>query len=250
MGKRLIRELKQYIRCLWPYMIALVVMGALACLIVLLDRNPIEATGTVTAIGLFIITGIIFAVRGIVHGYKAFCKSLASEKEESSQPINQFLWVHICAFIIFIVVTALLMLGLVSAFAWEYVGQMFLSLNTNWGYFLEFLLYAAIFTVTVYIVPIAMIVANRLGKRKSLVLSIGLFTLFCCFATIVPEVLFLIHDASTNVRSALATVIALLVIFVFVDIWLYVLTFRTLKTELNNTPQDKGENRNEYTKDV
>jgi len=237
-GKNLLHELKQYIRCLWPYAIALVVMGAVACLVVLLDRNSVEATGSMSAIGLFIITGILFVIRGVAHGYKAFSKSLTLEKTERTQPINQFLWTHICAFMIFIVVTALLLLALVSTFAWKFVGQIFLSLNTNWGYFLEFVLYTIIFTVTVYIVPLAMITAKHFSNRKKLVFSVGIITLIFCAVTTVPEALFLIHDTSTDVQLALATVISLLVIFIIVNIWLYLLTFRKLKTEFHNISND------------
>lgn len=235
MRKRLLHELKQYIRCLLPYAIAFVFMGAVACLFVLLDRNPVEMSGSMAAVGLFILTVILFVVRGLVHGYKAFSKSLTSEKWDRTQSINRFLWTHIGAFVIFIAVTALSVLAVVAIFAWEPVKQLFLSLNTNVGYFIEFVLYAAIFTLTVFIIPIAMISANRFRKRKKLAYSVGIITLFFCVVTIVPEVLFLIHDASTDVLSALATVISLLVIFALVDIGLYILTYCTLKTELYNT---------------
>jgi len=233
--KTLLHELKQYIRCLYPYAIALVVMGAVACLCILLDRNPVEATGFMTAVGLFILFMILFVVRGLAHGYKAFYKNLTSEKENKTQSINQFLWTHIYAFIIFIAVTALLGLAFVSTFAWESVGQLFLSLNTNWGYFLEFVLYTAIFAITIYIIPISMIAVSHFRKRKKLAFSVGIITLFFCVVSVVPEVLFLIHDTSTDVQSVLATVISLLVMFTFVDIGLYIMTYYTLKTEFHNT---------------
>ena len=50
-GKILARELKQYIRRLWPFLLGYIVMSVLTCLVVIFDSNPIEATGTVTAIG-------------------------------------------------------------------------------------------------------------------------------------------------------------------------------------------------------
>ena len=235
-GKQLLHELKQYLRRLWPYAIAVVVMSALARVIVVFDRNEVEATGLVAGIGLSIMVALGFLVRGFLHAYTSFSKNLTArtEKAEDGQSVEKWLLVQFLAFMIFIAVTALLFLVCVSVFAWNMVGQMFLSLKTEWPYFLEFLPFAAITSVTVYLMPIAHVVASRFGKHKKLSLSVAVIVLFLCFPAIVFEVQLLMHEPSTDMVGVWASVITLLVIFVAADIWTYLLTRRTLKTAVDD----------------
>ena len=238
--KTLARELIQYIRRLWPYGIALGVMSAVACIVVQTDRNPVEATGTITAIGFFVIAALAFVVRGLVHTYISFYKSLSTDKIDSSASLVSFLWVQILAYVIFILLTALFILGGVSAFAWKSVGQMFSAFATDWPYFLEFLLYLIIITATIYIIPITWFTAFRLGKQKTLSLIIGIVTLFLCFGTIVIEILLLIHSPSTDMPLAWATILTLFAVFIIVDIVMFLLTYRTLKIIFNKKQDDNN----------
>ncbi len=235
-GKQLLYELKQYMRRLWPYAIAVVVMSALACVIMVFDRNEVEATGPMVAIGFFIIVAFAFLVRGVTIAYISFSKSLALKLEKAGdlQSVNQWLWAKICAFLIFIFATALLLLSCVCAFAWKSVGQMFLSLRTEWPYFIEFLLYTLIVSVTLYIIPIACIVASRFDKHKNIAVSVGIIILFVSTVTLVFEIQLLMHEPSTNMTGVWASVITSLVISIIVDIVMYLLTYRTLKAAFEN----------------
>ncbi|MDE7095438.1 MAG: hypothetical protein K2O23_03020 [Anaeroplasmataceae bacterium] len=233
LGKNLLRELKQYVRRLWPYLIALVVMSVFTCLIFLLDKNPFECNASITALAFFVITALTFVVSVFIHAYVSFSKSL--EPTETEQPnFKQFLWTHILAFMLFVIFTALLMLACVSVFAWEQVGKMFLALNTDWIYFIEFCIWLIIVTVTVYVIPVMWIVAFRYGKNKKLSLSIGIITLLTFIFPIVLEILLLIHSSSTDMPSVWATLITLLTIYALVDIAMYLLMRRTLKTAFRN----------------
>ena len=238
-GKNLMRELMQYIRRLLPYALALVIVNIFACLIILFDQNPIEATGTVTAIAFFVIAALVFVVRGLVHAYTSFHKSLTDETD-SPTSVASFLWVQILAFVIFILCATLFIFGGVSAFAWKSVGQTFSAFATEWPYFLEFLLYLLIITVTIYIIPITWCTAFRFGKHKALSLIIGIFTLFLCFGTIVIEILLLIHSPSTDMTSAWAAILTLLAIFIIADIVMFTLTYRTLKIALRKEQDENN----------
>ncbi|MDE6656214.1 MAG: hypothetical protein K2J85_04400, partial [Anaeroplasmataceae bacterium] len=162
-----------------------------------------------------------------------FYKSLEPTKTEQSN-FKQFLWAHILAFMIFVIFTALLMLACVSIFAWEQVGKMFLALNTDWIYFVEFCIWLIIVTVTVYIIPVMWIVAFRYGKNKKFSLSIGIITLLTFILPIALEILLLIHSSSTDMPSVWATLITMLTIYILVDITMYLLLHRTLKTAFSN----------------
>ncbi|MDE6201490.1 MAG: hypothetical protein K2M47_06415 [Clostridiales bacterium] len=239
-GKNLARELKHYLRRLWPYLLTLGVISAIACLIFLFDDNPIEMNGPIAGGAFFIMAALAFFVRGLVHAYKSFYDGVKSLNAESSQSLNAFLGVRITAFMIFIVFTGLLLLACVSTFAWESVGKLFSAFPTDWAYFVEFFLYIIIFAATLYIIPIALVVANRFEKHKQLAIAIGTITLLLCFFTITPEVLLLIHDSSTDMLSACVTVITSLVLSIISDIGMYILTRRTLKSVFCNNQNDEN----------
>ena len=233
LGKNLLRELKQYVRRLWPYVIVLIVMSVFTCLIFWLDKNPFEMNASITALAFFAITALTFVVCGFIHAYVSFSKGL--EPTESEQlNFKQFLWTHILAFMLFVIFAALLMLACVSVFAWEQVGKMFLALNTDWIYFIEFCIWLIIVTITVYIIPVMWIVAFHYGKNKKLSLSIGIITFLTFIFPIVLEILLLIHSSSTDMPSVWATLITLLTIYTLVDIAMYLLILRTLKLAFRN----------------
>ena len=242
-GKNLAYNLKQYVRRLWPYAIALVVTSVFACWIILLEQNAdvdptvAELNGSISAIAFFAIAALAFVIRGFIHAYVSFYKSLKSEETEQ-QDFKQFLWTHILAFLIFVIFTALLMLACVTVFAWEQVGKMFLALNTDWIYFVEFCIWLIIVTATVYFIPVAWIVAFRYRKFKKLTLSVGIITLTMFMLPIILEIMLLIHSPSTDMPSVWATLITILAIYALVDIAMYLLTRRTLKTAFNNKQTD------------
>lgn len=232
-GKNLMRELKQYIRRLWTHAIVLVVISIFTCLIFLLDKNPIEINGPIAAVAFFVIAALAFVVRGFIHAYVSFSRSLETAETEQSN-LKQFLWAHILAFIFFVIFTALLMLACISVFAWKQVGKMFLSLNTDWIYFVEFCIWLIIVTITIYIIPVIWIVAFRYGKNKKLSLSVGIITLLTFILPIVLEILLLIHSSSTDIPSVWVTLITILTIYALVDIAMYLLMRRTLEKAFSN----------------
>lgn len=232
-AKSLSFDLNQYAKKLWPYATATMVTAVVACLITVFDSNGEEMTGIVTTVGIFAMTATFYVVRGFAHAYMSFYNSI---KSDSSTPISHMLGAQICAFVVFIAFTALFMLGLISAFAWSSVAKMFAALSTEWPYFIEFLAYLPVVTVTAYTVPTAMIAAKLYGNNKIRVMCVGCCTLLACLLTIVPEVLFLIHDASTDVQGAMLTVIVLSALFIPIDVWLYARTYKTLIAAL---PRDK-----------
>lgn len=232
-GKNLMRELIQYFRRLWPYAIALGVMSVFACIIVLTDRNPVEATGSIIAIGCFVIAALAFAVRGLVHSYISFYKSLSADKVNGSASLVSFIWVQILAFVIFISLTALFILGGVSMFAWKSVGQMFSAFATDWPYFLEFLFFLIITACTLYIIPTTEITVFRFNNHKKwpcvFSIIVGTLMLLLNFVLIIFEVQLLIHDTSTNMQGLWATTLTILTIATVVDIGFYLWMYRTLQ---------------------
>lgn len=241
-GKIVKRELIRYVRSLWPFAIAVVATSVLACVIVLTDKNPVEATGTITGIAFFAIAALVFLMRGLVHAYTSFHKNLSTVQDETATPLQVFC-AQIAAFMIYIVFSALFLFGGVSAFAWESVGKMFSAFDTEWIYFLEFVLYLIITTLTIYLIPTAWITVLRFSKQKNwrIVLSmiVGGITLYLCVGNIIVEVLLLNHSASTDMPLVWGTTVTLLAIFVLVDVGMFLTTYRTLKTSLINKTIDK-----------
>lgn len=119
-------------------------------------------------------------------------------------------------------------------FAWEQVGKMFLALNSDWIYCVEFCIWIIIVMVTVYFILISWIVSFRYCKYKKLMLSVGIVILLTFELPIVLEILLLIHSSSTDMPSVWATLMTLLAMYVFVDIIMYLLMCRTLKTAFSN----------------
>lgn len=234
--KNLKRELKQYLRRLWPYAIAVVVSSILSYILIVNDHNPYEAWGLLMGTFLFVEATLAFVVRGLIHAFITFNKSVSAEKVKSELPLTNLLLAPILAFMIFIIMAALLILAGVSIFAWEDVGQMFSAFGTEWPYFLEFLFYLIITALTVYIIPTTWITVFRFNKQKkwprALSMIIGCVTFFLCFSLIIVEILLLIHSPSTDMQSAWATTITLLSVFTLVDIGMLLLTCHTLKTSI------------------
>ena len=233
-GKILARELKQYIRRLWPFLLGYIVMSVLTCLVVIFDSNPIEATGTVTAIGFFIIAAVVFVISGLVHAYKAFYDSIKSINTEEQPPLKSFLWARIVAFYIYVVVALLLLLAGVSSFAWQYVWQMFLAIVAEWYYLPEFLLYMVIIPPTMYIIPIACIVALRNGKHKKRSLAVGIIAYMMGMFTVVLEVVLLIHSPDTDMSFVWGMLALCFALYIPVAIRMFLTTYRTLKLEVFN----------------
>lgn len=231
--KNLVGELKQYIRRLWPYAIVLIVMSVFAYLIILWDKNPVEMNASISAIAFFSVAAFTFVVRGFIQAYVSFYNSLRPTETEQSN-YKKFIAGHILAFIIFVIFTALFILACISVFAWKQVGKMFLALNSDWIYCVEFCIWLIIVMVTVYLILISWIVSFRYSKHKMFMLSVGIVTLLTFILPIVLEILLLIHSSSTNMPSVWATLITLLAMYVLVDIIMYLFMCHTLKTAFSN----------------
>ena len=232
-GKNLRQELKQYLRHLWPYAIAVVAMSAFACIIVLTDRNPVEATGTMAGIAFFVMAALAFVVRGLTHAFISFYKNISAETVQNESSLTHLLWVPIVAFMIFIVFSSLLLFAGISTFAWKAVGQMFSVFATDWPYFLEFLFFLMIMACTLFIIPTTCVTVFCLSKQKIwprvLSLIVGIIISQLSAGLLVFEIQFLIHDTSTDLQGLCATTITLLAIFTLVDIGMLLLTYHTLK---------------------
>ena len=236
-GKKLGRELAQYIRRTWPFALAFAVVSGLTCLMVVFDSNPVEATGTVTAIAFFIIAALVFVGRGFIHAYVSLYKNFSLNEAETPQDLHLMMWARIVAFLIFVLVAALLIFGGMSCFAWEYVRRMFAAFDTDWYYFLEFLLYLIIFACTVFIIPMAFLTSRRFDGKRMLTAGVGAVTLLFCLSTIEIEVFLLIRSPSTDMNTVWTFIVVFLVLFVAVDIRMYVVTYRTLKNVVSKNTE-------------
>lgn len=199
---------------------------------VVFDKNLVEATGTVTAIGFFIIAALVFVGRVFFHAYASFYKNFSLDEAENPKALHRLLWARIIAFFIIIIITGLLILGGVSCFAWEYVGRAFAAQDTDWYYFLELVLYVIIFACTAYVMPMAYFSARRFDGKRKLTAGVGSLTLMFCFGSILLEVFLLMRSPGTDMNTVWTDIVVFLVIFVAVDVWMYVLTYRTLKKAL------------------
>ena len=227
------RELKQYIRRLWPYAIVLIVMSVFAYLIILWDKNSVEMNASISAIAFFSVAALTFVARGFIQAYISFYNSLRQIKIEQSN-YKKFVAGHILAFIIFVIFTALFILACILVIAWKQVGKMFLALNSDWIYCVEFCIWLIIVMVTIYFILISWIVSFRYCKYKKLMLSVGIVILLTIELPIVLEILLLIHSSSTDMPSVWVTLITLLAMYVLVDITMYFLMCHTLKTAISN----------------
>lgn len=232
-GKKIIREFLQYLRKLWPYALALAVMGAFTRVIIMLDNNPIEATGTASAIGLFVMTALLCAIRGFAHACSSFSKNLSLEKSENVHNLKQFLWAQIIAFMIYVIFAALIFLACVSIITWDYTGRLLSVFDTDWYYYIELSFYIVVVTATIYIISITRIVTSRFRKRKKLSLFIGIITFFMCFISITTESLLLANSPSTDILSVWLTTMIILAVFILVDVCMYSLAYHTLKAEFS-----------------
>ena len=235
-GKQLLNGLAQYIRRLWPYILALMAMSVFARLIVTFDKNPIEATGTMTAIGLLVMTALVFVAAVLIHAYKSFLNNLAMTDAEKLRP-KRFIWTHAATFMINLIVTMLLLVAGAAILVWNNSWELFSAFDTDWYYYVEFLFYIVILAFTIYIVPIAYIVATRFNRRKTLAMIVGVFTFILCIGSISSEAALLIHSPDTDMLFAWEFTAMLFVIFIVVDVCMYVMTYRTLKLGSNNAPQ-------------
>lgn len=237
--KNLKRELMQYIRCLWPFTIAVVVCSILSYILIVNDHNPYEAWGVVMGGFLFGSAALTFLVRGIFHAFIAFSNHLSALKTENELSLTQLLCVQILAFAIFILFTTLLVIGGVSVFAWNSMVQMFYSFATDWPYFLEFLLYLIIAAITLFIIPAAMTTVFRQSKQKKwprvLTLIICIVFSLIHFALLVFEIQLMIHSPSTNMLGLWISILTMLLVTIIVDICMYLLMYRTLQNTLQDT---------------
>ena len=239
-GKNLGQELKQYMRRLWPFAIPLVVISALACDVAIVQHIDPEREHSPLgmAIALFGMAGIAIIARALIHSFISFSKKLSSEQESEELSLTRLLWVPLTAFMIIMTLIMLFIFAGVSSFAWEAVGQKFLTFATEWPYFLEFLFYFIITAFTLYIIPTTWIVVFHFSYQKKwpLVLSmiVGVITLIIGFVLICAEIVLLTHT-STIMHELWVTTLSLLIITALVDVGLFLLSFHTLKSSLQKT---------------
>lgn len=232
--KNLLKRLFEYLRRMWLFLIIVIATAIFSYIGVLYDSNPYEMTGLMSIIALFVLAAFGFVGAGITHAILAFKRSVSSAEMQEPKFRITMLWVHIVAFFIFMIFTALLILGGVSLFARDSVAQMFLSFGTEWPYFLEFMIFYIIAVFTVFILPANIITTVRLGKQINLpvkrVLPAAIIAFALWFMSIILEIFLLAwHNNGTDMSSLLWTLVTFLAVITFLDIRAYVLTHRTLK---------------------
>lgn len=238
-GKNLRRVLINYLRCLWPFAIAIAVASILAYLLIIFDRNPYELLGPLMGVFLFGSAALAFLIRGIIHAFITFSYHLSSLITKYKLSLTQLLWVQILAFVIFILFTTLLLFGGVSVFAWNSVVQMFYSFATDWPYFLEFLLYLIIAALTLFIIPTTRITVSRQSRQKKwprvLTIIVCIVLSLIHFVLLVFEIQLMEHSPSTNMIGLWISILTLLVVTIIVDVCMYFLMYRTLQKALQET---------------
>lgn len=241
--KYLGRELLQYLRRLWPFMIGVIVAGLLAFACLANDHNDIEMWGMIFACTIFALAGLAYVIRGLIHTYMSASKSIRLEQIERPQYLPKLIRAQALAFVVFVVFSVLLFIASVSIFAWQSVQHTFAAIDTDWKYFLEFIFYLLIISVAAYIIPITWIVVSRFAKNKRninrLSVTIGVIALLMLPATVVIEILLLIHAPSTDMATTWLTTIIFLILYLFIDIGMFLITFQVLKkTSVNNQKSD------------
>ena len=242
-GKRLRRELLLYLKKLWPFIITVEVMFGLALLFVFLDRNPEEATGSMAALGLFVMVAIGYVILIFLHAYSAIDRVLWTEKQGSPRDTMVLLVVQLVAFLIVLAASGLMFLADFTAIMWNAVGDLFASFGENWYYFLDFVFYFVVVASTVFTVTATWVAQARLDKqnKKARLRAkiLGAITLLFCLGSIVPETLLLVHDTSTDMPGVWAFTITALAMFVLVDIYMYIVTRRTVNAAFSKPTEEK-----------
>ena len=242
-GKRLGKELLSYLKRLWPFIVALEVMSGLACLVILLDRNPVEATGSITFFMFFAFAAAGYMIAVFVYVYASMNKAFRACSQERPQDLITTLSAKFVAFLIFLAFSGLLLLADVSMFAWKAVGQMFAAFGQNWYLVIQFFIYAVATAFTLFIIPAAWMAIKSFDKQNKKTLTRahvgGGFALFFSMMSVVCEVVLLVHDSSTDWAFVLGMFILALLIIIPVDVWLYVKLRRTLNTA-NNKEQTEN----------
>ena len=246
-GKKLGQALLSYLRRLWPFLIAVEVMFGSACLVVLFDRNPVEATGSMTFVGLSIMVASGYVIIGFIHAYASVNGVFSTETKASSQDLITSLWAQFVAFLVFLFFSGLLFLADVSMIAWKAVGQMFAAFDKTWYLFIQFLVYTAVVAATVFIVMAVWVALFRLDKQNKKLRTrtkiFGAIALFFGMASVICESALLVHNPSTDLLFLLGFYILTLVIMISVDAYMFVTLRRTVNAANN---KEQTENANEH----
>lgn len=218
-------------------------MSALASIITYFDRNPVEATATATAIGLFIMTYVAFVVCGIAHMIICIKKTVRLNNDENPKSLVSLLWAQCVAFVVFSFFCALF--PLLFLLIIELIGgaQVSLELRDNWPYFIEFAFYLIIIAATIYIIPTTWVAVSRYGRQKKyrrpLSLSVGIITLIALtfFSTAFEGLLLFDRLPGTDITAVWISLAVMLAVFILVDVGMYLMTYRTLKTATEASAQ-------------
>ena len=241
LGKILLKELLQYFKRLWPFMLAVVAMSVLAKYIILNDKNPYEMWGTLTGAVLFIFAAYVFVVGSFTHVYVSFYKKLRSENVQYFASLYS---ARLLAFIIYMVFSALLLLAGVAVFAPNNIIQTFSSFPAEWPYFIEFLLYCIIAVLTLYLIPTSWIIIFRFRKQFKLpvIRSVvtGIIAFYLGVGSLVTEISLLMGHNDPTVDLPLLWIIfgICTAAGILIDIRAFLLTKRTLKTVLYDTQNE------------
>ena len=230
-GKNLGNELKQYLRHLWPFAIAVVATAAIACAVSVHNDYPHKLNYYLAALSIFIMAVCALIVRGVVHSYVSFAKIDKSVKEENVS-VSAY-WAQFLAFTIFMIGSALFALLGVTLFAHNTVWKIFSSFSVNWPYYIEFIFYYIILACNVYLIPTTWIAVFRFNKQKKwprvLSLIVGIAILIASLATLYLEAPLLANMPSSDAQTLTSIVIFFLAVFLIADIGMFVLTRFTLK---------------------
>lgn len=234
-GAALKKELAWHFRKLWRWALAMLVLAALGCLIVLLDKNPVEATGTVMGIACLIISAIGLTISEIVVAILSFRKGIVAEERELS-PRKLFFskWL---AFLIVVFAFTLVVFLCTLSFAWEGVWNALLSMKTEWAYFVETAIYIPVVTSAFLLVPTALFAVFRAPQKRgrNLMGLLGGLVLFLAFGSIVMEILLLIHSPTTDMGSLWGATIAILAVCALGDVGAFSLICRANVAPANDT---------------
>ena len=192
------REFILYLRKLWPFAVAVVSTAALAAVVIAFDKNPVEMTGTVTFIGLYVIASITLLVASFAAGYSSLFCSLGE-----GETTTNLLWTKLLSAVLWTLAVLFFVFTGTFVFAWKWALQVIAAVFEDWLYPVEFIIFLAIMMPFILLFPAAGKTVNARTKRRFYrVLTVAgeVFFGLLTFVMLVWEVQLLIHSPSTDMR--------------------------------------------------
>ena len=192
------REFILYLRKLWPFAVAVVSTAALAAVVIAFDKNPVEMTGTVTFIGLYVIASITLLVASFAAGYSSLFCSLGE-----GETTTNLLWTKLLSAVLWTLAVLFFVFTGTFVFAWKWALQVIATVFEDWLYPVELIIFLAIMMPFIFLFPAAGKTVNARTKRRfyrGLTVAGEVFFGLLTFAMIVWEVPLLMHSPSTDMR--------------------------------------------------